>query len=78
MAKGKGASNGKGFRKNEHGKGGSKHTATTSALSSLISVDSGQPSQAFEKYSSNLADIIGQLDEAALQRVFKGKLTKLP
>ena len=72
-------SNGKALaRRNEFGKGGSKHKQAAASIALMIETDSGRPKMDFEEYSAKLAETIGFLDEAALQRVFKANYSKLP
>jgi len=62
------------LRKNEFGKGGSKHRKAQKNIASLVMSDSNQTVLHADEYSADLADILGQLDSDALNRVLGSKI----
>lgn len=70
--------NGEAFAKNDYAKGRSAHREAAAAISSSIANDAGKPAENFSTYSSDLANILGQLDSEALARVLGENAAKLP
>jgi len=79
IAEGKGKGKGKGNApKNKYAKGQDKHEAAVTVISTIIANETGIPAQNYTIYAGSLADTLGQLDEAALARVFGDNFNQLP
>ncbi|MDF1811108.1 MAG: hypothetical protein P1V20_02810 [Verrucomicrobiales bacterium] len=70
--------NGDAYAKNDYAKGRSAHREAAAAISSSIAKDAGKPAGNYSNYSSDLANILGQLDGEALARVLGENIASLP